>query len=320
LQRNDAAPKAKRPRLLQADLALELPDEDFAAPTADSALLTDPHFIPSDPELVRLQTIASDPASHFLPTLNIGGNSMIYAGPEGLTSELAGLFTFPANLLRRDRSEEDNAGPSPKRPRLAQEEPDMEEGRRGSMFPPSEAAFDFGAGDQTFDTIVPHEDFGGDLFQPDVDAPAFATPTKQPSLAPSRAESIARAIQFSDDSDHPLAMFDNRRSDAHSQSQQSQLETPTKSVTSSEATRGGYSKNTGMAMGLLRKELEAIEGEDKVVGFDKLAGGASKRAASAFFFELLVLGTKDCVKVNQERAFEDIKIRSKPRLYQDLSA
>jgi cohesin complex subunit SCC1 len=183
------------------------------------------------------------------------------------------------------------------------------------MFPPSELGFDIGPADQTFDTIMPGgDDYGAGYFPTDEDMAIPATPRKQASIAPSRAESIARAIQFGDDTDHPLAMFDSRRSES-----QSVHETPTKSVTSSEA-RGGYSKNTGMAMGLLRKELEAIEEEDKVVDFDRIADRASKRAASAFFFELLVLGTKDCVRIQQDTPFEGIKVRSKSALFEELSA
>lgn len=316
MQRAEAAPKVKRPRLLQADEELELADEAFAAPNEDSSILTESHFLPSDSELARLRAIAADPSAHFLPVIKVGGNNMIYAGPADLAPELAELFAFPTNVLRRHR-EQDEAGPLAKRPRI--EGTEAEEGRRGSMFPPSEQGFDMGPADQTYDTVMPGDDYGGDYgggdyYGGDDRMVAPATPRKQASIAPSRAESIARAIQFGDDTDHPLAMFDSRRTES-----QSVNETPTKSVTSSEA-RGGYSKNTGMAMGLLRKELEAIEEADKVVEFDKLADRASKRAASAFFFEMLVLGTKDCVRIQQDSPFEGIKIRAKPALFEELSA
>jgi cohesin complex subunit SCC1 len=43
---------------------------------------------------------------------------------------------------------------------------------------------------------------------------------------------------------------------------------------------------------------------------------ASRRAASAFFFELLVLSTRDCVKVDQQTPFEDIEIRAKDKLWE----
>lgn len=42
----------------------------------------------------------------------------------------------------------------------------------------------------------------------------------------------------------------------------------------------------------------------------------SKRAASTLFFELLVLGTRDMVKLEQESAYADIKVKSKPKLFE----
>jgi cohesin complex subunit SCC1 len=43
---------------------------------------------------------------------------------------------------------------------------------------------------------------------------------------------------------------------------------------------------------------------------------ASRRAAASFFFELLVLGTRDCVKLEQSGSFKDIGIQGKPKLWQ----
>ena len=46
---------------------------------------------------------------------------------------------------------------------------------------------------------------------------------------------------------------------------------------------------------------------------------ASRRAASAFFFELLVLTTRDCVNVSQEASFGNIEIRGKQKLWESLA-
>lgn len=43
---------------------------------------------------------------------------------------------------------------------------------------------------------------------------------------------------------------------------------------------------------------------------------ASRRAASSFFFELLVLGTRDCIQVSQKTSFADIQIQAKDRLWE----
>ena len=46
---------------------------------------------------------------------------------------------------------------------------------------------------------------------------------------------------------------------------------------------------------------------------------ASKRAASAFFFELLVLGTRDTIKLDQKEAFGDVEIRAKDKLFAEIT-
>jgi cohesin complex subunit SCC1 len=270
-------PKAKRPRLLQADDELELPDDQFLAPRGNSAILGQERYIPSDPALALMRAIEADPNAHFLPTRNINGRSMFYAGPEGLAPELENLFTFPSDILRKHReasmTEEERAN---KRPRIQSEE-DLEIARRGSILPPSEGGF-------ALDPFNPDETIDFPPFQEDIpfqpDENELITPRakrvrqeREPSIAPSRAESIARHVQYDEvDPDHPLGMFDPRIQ----AERESLMETPQKSSlggggTEISRTTGGYSKNTGMAMGLLRREIEAIEEEDKVVRFEKLA-------------------------------------------------
>ena len=67
-----------------------------------------------------------------------------------------------------------------------------------------------------------------------------------------------------------LAMYEK---DATAESQSQVQSTPTKSLISEPVSKSsaGYSKNTGMAMGLLRREIEAIEEEDKVIGLAQIA-------------------------------------------------
>lgn len=43
---------------------------------------------------------------------------------------------------------------------------------------------------------------------------------------------------------------------------------------------------------------------------------ASRRAASSFFFELLVLGTRDCLRLSQPKPFENIEIHAKDKLWE----
>lgn len=309
-----AAPKSKRVRIVRADEELELPDEDFAPPQDDSPIIGEENFIPANSEVMRLRDIMDDPVGHFLPTID----QRIFTGPTGMAPELAELFLFPLNVLRRAREPEPEAA-TPARPpkRQRQEEPEraeteadeeeIEAARRVSRLP-SEIAFEHGfdgfeGGDMTLDTIA---------------SPVAArrSITREPSVALPRADSVP--LQ---DGTHPLAMFDTRILNSQGELESlaiSELSTPRKTQTQTqEEAAGGFSKNTAMAMGVLRRELDAIEAEaEKKVRFNTVAKGASKRAASAMFFELLVLGTRDCVTLDQDKPFGNIDVRAKERFWE----
>ncbi|WFD20492.1 sister chromatid cohesion protein 1 [Malassezia caprae] len=51
------------------------------------------------------------------------------------------------------------------------------------------------------------------------------------------------------------------------------------------------------------------------VSFQELDAQATRRAAAGFFFELLALGTRGCVRLHQAHAYGDIHIEAKPALY-----
>ncbi|GAA5896463.1 uncharacterized protein JCM6883_006913 [Sporobolomyces salmoneus] len=77
------------------------------------------------------------------------------------------------------------------------------------------------------------------------------------------------------------------------------------------------SKNTRKAVQVIKEQLEEVEeneSEEKKVEFNKLAEKASRRAASSFFFELLVLSSADVVKIKQREAFGDISVRGTDKL------
>lgn len=300
--------RPKRVRVVRADEELELADDEFAPPKdEDSEILGVERFIPADPEAVRLRDIIDDPAAHFLPTIKVDDETVIFAGPNGLAPELAELFTFPVNVLRRNRE------PEPERPNkrarsltseLSELEDDpMEEARRQSRLP-SEAGFepDFGGG---FDNDMSF-DFGGLASPPPIEGDKIRAPSLAPSIAQSIAQSVRSARLAGEEGECKLMIFDPRVS-------ASQM---TSGSEETQRDAGGVSKSTGMAMGLLRAEIEAIEAEDKSVSFDELSRGASKRAASTGFFELLVLATRDCVKLEQKKPFADIHIRAKDRLWE----
>lgn len=305
-----AGPNRKKVRIVRADEELELPDEEFANPSDDSPIIGEENFIPANPEALRLRDIMDDPVGHFLPTVD----ARIFTGPTGLSAELAELFTFPLNVLRRARPETEEPATPParpvKRPRKtnAEDEEEVEAARRESRLPSE--AFDggFDGGFDTFDA--------GDIT---LDHPTpRRSPTREPSPVVLRERVPSAPLG---DGTHPLAGFDTRtlNSQGELESQVSDLGTPrqaTQTQTEEELGAGGFSKNTALAMGVLRRELDAIEEEDKKVQFKAVARGASKRAASAMFFELLVLGTRDCVTLEQEKPFGGIEVRAKDRFWQ----
>jgi len=109
------------------------------------------------------------------------------------------------------------------------------------------------------------------------------------------------------DSACPIAMFDERGAASQALPE-----------AESQHDDKGYSRNTVKALGLIRGELQVEEGGvEKVMSFNEMANKASRRAASAFFFELLLLSTKDCIRVTQEAPFENIEIRAKEKLWAD---
>jgi len=317
--------KPKRVRIVRADMELELADEEFVPPNEEeSGILAVERFIPADPESVLLDDMMENPAKHFLPNVKVDAETLFFAGPAGLAPELTKLFLFNTNVLRRHRGVEDLEEPAAKRPRIAAEAEDeeehegsddeaLEEGRRQRQH--SEAGgFD---ADLTLDNFDGGQDISFDVGG----LGALTPPAKTHGLRSSSVVPSHRATSvFTENGECPIAMFDTRgpATSTQQESLASELGTPNKSIAESSSTQaGGVSKTTSMAMGLLRHELEQIEAEsDPVVNFDRVSRGATKRAASAFFFELLVLGTRDAVRLDQEKPYGNIAVRAKNKLWE----
>jgi len=114
----------------------------------------------------------------------------------------------------------------------------------------------------------------------------------------------------------PIAMFDSRQT-------QSQSQVPGDESSNADEMGAGYSKNTIKALGLIRRELDlsqasTSEAADRSLSFAQ-SQKATRRAASSFFFELLVLGTRDCVKLQQKKPYANIEIQAKDKLYEHHS-
>ncbi|EJD02799.1 uncharacterized protein FOMMEDRAFT_107785 [Fomitiporia mediterranea MF3/22] len=284
-----------------------------------SEIVTKQQFLPRSRSVMRLLEIRQDPLAHFVPTKTTATGVYFCAGPPGLAPELAEMFMRPVtNILASKRRDTSPDKPN-KKARLDKEniEEEVEQARRAGSPAPSavlgsdvlrhgdldHGGFDFG-GDQT-GTM---DDYQFDVDNIDLGGPAdlerarsksrFSTPAVDGEMFDETGETFA-------DSSCPIAMFDDRPSQ-----QQSQQE-------AAEQDGKGYSRTTVKALAVIRKELQPSAGEiGKVMSFQQMSHKASRRAAASFFFELLVLGTRDCVKLSQSGPYENIEIRAKDRLWE----
>ncbi|KAG6845407.1 hypothetical protein H0H87_009754 [Tephrocybe sp. NHM501043] len=295
-----------------------------------SDIVTEQQFLPRSSVVMRLLTIRDDPLAHFLPTKVTPNGTFFCAAPPGLAPELAELFMRPisgASSKRRGVSPDKSSN---KRPRLEEEE-EVEQGRRATSQAPShglgsdimgrasvgpDGIIEFGdqtGGPDDFQLEVPEFDVGMDD-DIGMGRARSAAPSELSRLSTPGPEGIPieDGEETYADAACPIAMFDVRPS--QTQTQSSHREAP-----STEHEGKGYSKNTIKAVSMIRKELQPVAGqedEDKSLSFSKLSDKASRRAAASFFFELLVLGTRDCLKLTQSAPFENIEIRAKDKLWE----
>ncbi|TKY85703.1 hypothetical protein EX895_005243 [Sporisorium graminicola] len=144
-------------------------------------------------------------------------------------------------------------------------------------------------------------------------------------------------------STNPLALFDVRPNEESSAAAATGLggeeaASQLRASEDAEASTKGWAKSTVRALRVVRSQLSATatedeetatpsrfveidaETEEKKLSFQKISTNASRRAAASFFFEMLVLGTKDCVKLQQDDAYGDIKVTAKDKLWNASAA
>ncbi|KAF8757290.1 Conserved region of Rad21 / Rec8 like protein [Rhizoctonia solani] len=301
------------------DSVAELVDERRGRRDEDlSAIQTEQQFLPNNTTVARLLEIRADPIAHFLPTKTTPNGTFFCAAPPGLPPALAEMFMFPTTNLRRAR------GATPRaRISVPGEEPEVEYGmhREPSERAPSERP-SFGP-DVTLPISEGLSGLGDDQPFDLGDITLDISMGRQPSMPKSRAQSVAGdddvRSRYStpgpgrtfDDAECAIATFDHRTRGAESQTQTSESDIV------GEGQVKGVSKNTAKAIALLQDRLQPDEAEEeKVLSFAQVSTKATRRAASAFFFELLLLSTRDCVKVSQESEFSNIEVRAKDRLWE----
>ncbi|KZO98938.1 hypothetical protein CALVIDRAFT_596534 [Calocera viscosa TUFC12733] len=302
-----------------------------------SDILADHPLLPGSRSLMRLLQVRADPLAHFLPTKTLNSDTYFIAAPPGLAPELAELFTFPMN---RRRSAEDEAdAPNPKRPRFSEVELGRHDDRDASR---SLVMGDdvFGAGGLHDDQQFMFDESGGDAPTMDIemDRDGWGVSGRQGTPRPGSKAAEARAASeavysrmstpYLDDMAGdvgsvsygnltcPIEVFDVRQKDDTQAAPAAEDEEDVNAQVA-EAKQHGFSKNTLKAVAILKKELHgtATAVQDKKLSFNEVSQKASRRAASSFFFELLVLGTRDCVKLQQTDSFGNIEVAAKDKLF-----
>ena len=314
-----------------------------------SDILTQHQYLPRSALVMQLMEIRNDPLAYFMPTKVTPQGTFVYAGPPGLSGELAEMFMRPA-LPTPGKKQPKPPSTGKKRKvsgRESEGDEEVERVRKRAHVPESIGVPSEALGRMSlepgleFETAAPVEEFQmpvvEDVPMPDVSVEQEQIPRgRSTSIAPShRSRMSTPALEnppFDEteptyaDSTCPIAMFDERGASSQA---------PSEGETQRDGK--GYSRNTIKALGLIRGELQVEEGgAEGVMSFNEMANKvnmvpdhpanhtvtnspfqASRRAASAFFFELLVLSTKDCIRLTQEEPFENIEIRAKDKLWAD---
>ena len=293
----------------------------FVQPVDVSNIVTEHSFLPRSTVVMRLLEIRQDPISHFLPTKSTPNGTFFCAAPPGMAPELAELFMRPVQSLaasKRRGSPAQQEGPTKKQRvdgSVVDDDEDVEVGRRDSRAPSLAFGSDILGGRASLepgldfaDNTAMGEDFQMDI--PDADAQLDLRDRSKSVLSDlSRLSTPVPENAPLDEGDEsyadvtcPIATFDDRSTQSQEANQQDDGK--------------GYSKNTVKALRIVRQDLQpTAEEPEKVMSFKKMSQKASRRAASSFFFELLVLSTRDCVKLAQPNPHDNIEVRAKDKLW-----
>ena len=246
-----------------------------------SDILTQHQYLPRSALVMQLMDIRNDPLAYFMPTKVTAQGTFVYAGPPGLSGELAEMFMRPALPTPGKKPPKP---PSAGKKRKASDEDDgeIERMRKRAHVPESVGVPSEALGRMSlepgleFETAAPVEEYQmpvvEDVPMPDVSVEQEEIPRARPaSVAPSQRSRMSTPALENPPFDEteptyadlacPIAMFDERGAPSQA---------PSEAETQQDGK--GYSRNTVKALGLLRNELRAEEdGAEKVVSFHEMA-------------------------------------------------
>jgi len=276
-------------------------DAGLGAPmTKDvSNILTEQHFLPRSPVVMRLLEIREDPLAHFLPMKVTPNGSFLCVAPPGLAPELTDMFLRPVQqtLAGKRRGHSPDKGAN-KKARLDGDDDEIEIARRAASLGPSvlgsdvlgrrsaapDGDLDFGehAGMIMDDFQM---DLGGnfEMGQDELDLEgvraksATATDRSRMSTPGVDVVPIEEGEENYADATCPIAIFDVK---PLTQTQGTEIDAEPVGGESK-----GYSKNTIKALGIIRRELKPAIGDEEA-GAKVMSFRAMSDRVSFFFFPL----------------------------------
>ncbi|KAF8632498.1 hypothetical protein AX17_004827 [Amanita inopinata Kibby_2008] len=316
--------QSDRSKLSHGGYGITLFDEKSSARRAEQ------QFLRKSAIALRLLEIHANPVGYLVHKKNKSRELYHCVAPSAIGPELKELFVRPLGRASNKRLSPSSELSSAKRQPLEAveklSEVDLERGReavspmisprfgndtlRRSVASEGQTLDAEQQGINMMEVDMENFDFGSDytsLYRPRSKPPSH---TESQLSTPLRIQlRVDSGYEASADATCPIAIFDTGA--AYSlQNQAGDIDKESEAI----ADDRGYSRNTTKALDVIRNSVEGR----KQLNFRALSEKATRHAAASFFFELLVLSTRDCMKLVQDSPFEDIVINPKHSLWVQL--
>ncbi|CAO1622694.1 unnamed protein product [Parajaminaea phylloscopi] len=336
-QAADAAKAARDKKRQLIDRVTELADDGSGTTGAlgdrnIEDLLAEPQYLPRSTAYAGLLHIYKDPSAYFgdaLGTTSGAGEhvSRLFAGSDlSLAPELSDAFVVDLDAVRATKRARLTAIRETRQEGSDHDDTSIGVGRRAPTEEPTfglvgddDINLDLGD-DGAFDLPPMMDDVGiaddsalrRSQRNKAGESPApVGLPPLDDRLGTPEQGTADDVESFTPSSGRLLAAFENRPADMLTQPEDAAEDEASSRV----ASATGWSKNTVRAQRVIRSQLDRDDPENSDLSFERVGENASRRAAAGFFFELLVLGTKDQIQLQQAEPYGDITVKSKPTLW-----
>ncbi|PFH47335.1 hypothetical protein AMATHDRAFT_67921 [Amanita thiersii Skay4041] len=269
-----------------------------------NAMMNEQKFLRYSVPVLRLLEIHSDPLPHFFHSK---AQTFPCYAPSGAIPAIAQLFLRPIKTGKKRRISINHGDSKRQRIETKAGFVELEQTRNTE---PLLGGVHLGA-EMLGHRSVEHNDdhFSQDNlgYQAEFPASPALIPRDSCLSSPAGSSYQDRDGEISFDTTLLIADFDIRSSE------QSQTQTDIEKGVEASKNNEGYSKTTMKALKIILKVLRPDSPE--TLTFGVLTGNATRHAAASFFFELLVLGTRNCLKLSQASPFANIDFAAQEKLW-----